>query len=252
MLLHVMTKVSQALNLRLVNHYGMVDHLDSAPDIVLLPHSMLRHPPALPYRAIRMVRDPRDIWVSGYLYHLRTVEEWCTTTEVDPTPPITYPRVDHSVAHRSEAWKQRYIQRLGGRSYQQNLLNLSPQDGLGFELDGYTGWTLAAMREWPLNGVMALDVKLEDAMADFDGTMSRIFDHFELTAAQAQAALDVARTEDIRRMDDAALAERPQVTSRTISKWRDVLTPGQIVAFEAAYGDLIRSLGYPLSDPVWA
>ncbi len=242
--LHVMTKVSQRLGLTLVNQYGMVDRLGVEPDIILLPHSLLRGTLDRPYRAIRLIRDPRDIWVSGYLYHLRSDEEWCRNTDMDPTPPIQWPQVDYSFAHWPEDWKRDYIERLGGRSYQQNLLDRSLADGLDFELDLYTGCTLAAMREWKLNQADALDVKLEDVMADFDDAMLRIFGHFGFTADQSQAALEVARSEDVRRMDHRALAERPQIYSRTISKWRDVLTADQIARFEERHGDLIRELGY--------
>ena len=101
LLLHVMTKVSERLGLTLVNHFGLVDRLDLEPDIVLLPHSLLPHSSLgglfdRPYRAIRMIRDPRDIWVSGYLYHRHCAEEWCVNTDMDLTPPIQWPRVDHS------------------------------------------------------------------------------------------------------------------------------------------------------------
>jgi hypothetical protein len=250
LLLHVMTKISARLGLRLVNHYGLVEHLDPGPDIVLLPHSIVRAPLDRPYRAIRMIRDPRDIWVSGYLYHRRCVEEWCINTDLDATPPILWPIVDHSIAHWPEDWKRRYIERLNGRSYQANLLERPREEGLAFELENYTGWTLKTMRDWPLSRADALDVKLEDVMADFDGAMLRIFNHFGLTTEQSQAALDVARSEDMRRMDDSAIAERPQITSRAISKWRDALSLEQVADFESAHGDLIHALGYKLtSDP---
>jgi hypothetical protein len=245
-----MTKISERLGLRLENHYGMVERFSPDADIVLLPHSLLRGSIARPYRAIRLVRDPRDVWVSGYLYHLRSVEEWCTNTELDPTPPILWPRVDHSIAHRPEDWKRRYLGSLNGRSYQANLLGRSRGEGLAFELAGYTGWTLAAMRDWSLNGADALDVKLEDVMADFDGAMLRIFDHFGFPPDQRQAALEEARSEDIRRMDDAAVAKRLQIYSRTISKWRQVLSEAQIARFEDQYGDVIRALGYETDSVV--
>ena len=105
--LHVMTKVCQRLGLTLGNYYGLVERLDQEPDVVLLPHSMLRDPLDRPYRAIRLIRDPRDIWVSGYLYHLRCDEGWCRNTVMDPAPPIQWPRVDYSVAHWPESWKRR-------------------------------------------------------------------------------------------------------------------------------------------------
>jgi hypothetical protein len=98
-----------------------------------------------------------------------------------------------------------------------------------------------------LNGVDTLDVKLEELMADFDGVMSRIFRYFGFSEGQCETALEVARSEDIRRMDDAAIAKRPQITSREISKWRDFIPSARVAQFEAAYGDLIVDLGYELS-----
>jgi hypothetical protein len=242
-----MTKVSKRLGLTLVNRFGLVDRHDPEPDIVLLPHSLLRAPLDRPYRAIRMIRDPRDIWVSGHLYHRHCQEEWCINTDMDPTPPIAWPKVDHSFAHWPEDWKRRYLERLNGKSYQRNLLERSMVEGLDFELEGYTGCTLAAMREWRLNGADALDVKLEDVMADFDGAMRRIFDHFGFTAEQSEAALEVARSEDVHRMDEATVATRPQIHSRTISKWRNALLPEQVARFEASNAGLILELDYELA-----
>lgn len=251
LLLHVMTKVAERLDLTLANHFGLVDHIAPDADIVLLPHSLLSETALAalrdrPCRAIRMIRDPRDVWVSGYLYHHHCREKWCTNTDMDPTPPIRWPQVDYSFAHWPEDWKRRYLDRLNGKSYQQNLLDRDVAEGLAFELDGYTGCTLAAMREWPSYGLPAMDVKLEAVMADFDSAMLRIFDYFGFTVAQSLAALDVARSEDIRRMDAATLALRPQVHSRVLSKWNDVLSAAQVASFEEGHGDLIRELGYDL------
>jgi hypothetical protein len=215
---------------------------------VLLPHSLLRCPIDWPYQAIRLIRDPRDIWVSGYLYHRHSDEEWCVNTDCDPTPPIDWPRVDHAFAHRSEAWKRAWLERLGGRSYQQHLLDLPMDEGLAWELDGYTAGTLEAMRAWPEYGVTALDVRLEDVVADYDGTMARVFAHFGFDAEQCEVALEEARSEDVNRMDDGAIALRPQIHSRTISKWREILTASQVQEFETRYGDVVRDLGYEPAD----
>ena len=248
-----MSKVSERLGLTLINQFGLVDHLALDPDVVLLAHSLLSQSALTvlrdrPYRAIRMIRDPRDIWVSGYLYHQHCTENWCTNTDMDPTPPIRWPQVDYSFAHRPEDWKRRYLDRLNGKSYQQHLLDRDVAEGLDFELDGYTSCTLDAMREWTSYRLPVMDVKLEAVMADFDGTMLRIFDHFGFTVEQSLAALDVARSEDIRRMDEVTRAMRPQVHSRVLTKYGDVLSAAQVAGFEAGYGDLIRELGYGLVE----
>jgi hypothetical protein len=241
--LHVMTRLTERLGLTLSNQFGLVDHIPPEPDVVLLPHSLLSRSALAdlrdrPYRAIRMIRDPRNIWVSGYLYHRHCAEQWCTNTDMDPSAPIGWPQVDYSFEHQSENWKRRYLERLNGKSYRQNLLDRDVAEGLDFELAGYANCTLDAMREWRSYGVNAMHVKLEAVMTDFDSAMLRIFDHFDFTLEQSLTALDVARAEDIRRMDEATLATRPQVHSRTGSKWSDFLSAAQIAGFEAEYGDL--------------
>ena len=242
----VMRSVAERFGLSIRVQYGLAHDIDRATDIVLLPHSLLGFGLARDYRAVRIIRDPRDIWVSGYLYHRHTAEAWCTNTNFDPRPPITYPRVDFSMQHRPERWKRTWLSRLKGKSYQQNLLDLDQAEGLAFELDGYTGCTLAAMQTWrQLPGV--LDVKLEDIARDFDGTMCTIFRHLGFSADEVEAAVQLAVKEDINRMDDATLAANAHINSRTLSKWRTLLLGRQVCDFEQRYGGLILSLGYELS-----
>jgi hypothetical protein len=242
--LRVMTRVAEALGLSLLNQYGMVLNLDPDPDIVLLPHSLLGFELTRPFRAVRIVRDPRDIWVSSYLYHLLGYEAWCSNTDFDPTPPIGYPRVDFSVRHRSERWKRTYLAGLGGRSYQQNLLERDRNDGLRFELEHYTGWTLEAMRAWRLRTPAVLEVKLEAIAQDFDRCMLAIFRHLGFTGAECEVALPVAASEDIARMADTDIMANQHIHSREVSKWRGVLTIDLVAEFERRHGDLIASLGY--------
>jgi hypothetical protein len=242
----IMHGLAARLGLSIHVQYGMVYDIDADTDIVLLPHSLLGFSLARNYRAVRIVRDPRDIWVSSYLYHCRTAEGWCVNTNFDLTPPITYPRVDFSMLHRPERWKRAWLARLGGKSYQRNLQEGDLADGLAFELEGYTSTTLAAMSAWrPLPGV--LDVKLEDIAAAFDTTMTRVFRHLGLTDQECMVAMDIAATEDIDRKDDAAVAADPHIHSRVLSKWRDVLTAEQVQTFEQRYAGLVRRLGYELT-----
>lgn len=242
----VMRQVAEHFGLRLVQQYGMAYEIDPAADSVLLPHSLLGFRLARDYRGIRLIRDPRDIWVSGYLYHRRTQEHWCVNTNFDPRPPITYPRVDFSMQHRPERWKRKWLERLNGKSYQQNLLDRDQAAGLAFELDGYTGCTLDAMRAWRPDSAV-LDIQLEDLSANYDATMRRVFQHFGFRPQECETAVALAADDDVSRMDDAAIAANTHIHSRTLSKWRTVLSPDQVRAFEQRHGDLVRSLGYELA-----
>jgi hypothetical protein len=243
----VLRNVAARLGRTVATQYGMVHDIDPSVDIMLLSHSLVGTPPSHPFRGVRIVRDPRDIWVSGYLYHRRCQEAWCTNTDLDPSPPIAFPRVPFSIQHRSEQYKRDYLRHLGGASYQQNLLDRDHEAGLAFELAGYTRCTLEAMRAWQLRTPDIIDVKLETIMRRFDVSMLAIFRHLGLDNRECDAALSEACSEDIARMDDATLAAIPQVYSRTISKWRDLLSAADVAAFERQYGDLITSLGYQLA-----
>jgi hypothetical protein len=237
------------LGLKFARHYGFVRRLDPDIGIALLAHSLVGFFFASrPFRAVRLVRDPRDIWVSGYLYHRHCREGWCTNTNFDPSPPIAYPRVDYSFQHYPEEWKQRYLAWLGGKSYQQNLIERDLAAGLDFELAGYTGCTLDTMRSWWLATPELLDVQLEAVASDFDATLRRIFVHLGLNEEECKRAVELAAPYDLARMTDAEVSKRAHIHSRQLSKWRDVLSAAQIARFEAHYRDLIRKLGYPLSN----
>jgi len=245
----IMRAVAVRFGLTVAVQFGWVDTVDPAIDIVLLGHSLVgRDFAARPFRAIRVVRDPRDIWVSGYLYHRHCREEWCTNTDFDASTPITYPRVDYSFQHYPEGWKGAYLARLGGKSYQDNLLERDRAAGLAFELAGYTGCTLDTMRSWKLATPDLLTVRLEDVMCDFDGALGAIFRHVGFSDDEGAQAVELARPHDVARMSDETVAENRHIHSRNISRWRDFLSAAEIDEFERRYGDLIAGLGYRLNQ----
>jgi hypothetical protein len=203
----------------------------------------------LPFRAVRIVRDPRDIWVSSYLYHRTCQEPFCIHTQFDTAGFIGFPQVDDSMIHRSELWKQEFLARLDRKSYQQNLLDRDQESGLQFELEGYTGNILNTMRCWALRGFSEiLQIKLEDIISNFDENMALIFRHFGFSEEDRKAAIEVARTEDINRMSESEIAANTHIYSKKMSKWQEFLTPRQVRNFERLYGDLITDLGYKLSS----
>ena len=246
---HIMRTVAGRLGLTIALHYGLVEKIEPAADIVLLPHSLVGPDFAgRPFRAIRVVRDPRDIWVSGYLYHRRCREDWCTNVDFDPSPPILHPRVDFSLQHYPESWKRAYLAGLGGKSYQRNLLERDQQAGLAFELAGFTGCTLEAMRSWQLATPDLLLVQLEAMTRDFDGAFAAIFEHLGFGDDEGAQAVELARPHDVARMSDQAVAQNRHIHSRTISRWREFLSAAQIDEFERRYGDVIVNLGYRLRN----
>ncbi|MCK6371269.1 MAG: sulfotransferase domain-containing protein [Gammaproteobacteria bacterium] len=250
------TALFSRVSIRLAAHFGlsfqtvvgMAHGVDRSANIVVFAHSLLDMDLSqYDYRGIHLVRDPRDIWVSGYHYHRRTSEPWCINSDLDQTPPIGFPRVDYSQQHRPEAWKRAYLDGLNGRSYQQNLLNLDQRSGLKFELERYTAWTLEAIAAWEKRPDRILEFKLEAFADNFDGAMTTALSHLGFSGAALSQALALAANEDVARMDDTTIANHPHIMSRQLSKWRTLLHPDDVRDFEARHGDLIDRLGYERS-----
>ncbi|NDP42456.1 MAG: hypothetical protein GZ089_07040 [Aromatoleum sp.] len=243
--LNVAAKLAARFGLTATPAVGMVREIDRAADIVIFPHSLLDLDlDDYDYRGIHLVRDPRDVWVSGYFYHGRCTEPWCINADFDPSPPIDFPRVPYSQRHRPEAWKRSYLAGLGGRSYQQNLRALDPRAGMRFELERYTAWTLEAMAAWAPQPGRILELQFEAFARDFDGAMTAALSWLGFPEAALPQALAIAATEDVARMDDRTVAGNPHIHSRKLSKWGDVLSADDLREFEPRYGELIARLGY--------
>lgn len=242
----VFRKLSHHFGWELRRLSGAVDQLPDA-DVIVLAHSVVELDLAnQPVAALHLLRDPRDIVVSGYEFHLETNERWCTNTDFDPTPPIRFPRLPLSQQHRPEPWKRAYLDSLGGRSYQENLRALSREAGLQFEIDRYGGWTIEQMLEFHRAYPSIPAIRFEDLMADFDGTFRRIFETLGLDEELLETAMRIAATEDLGRRSATAVAADVHTTNRGATRWSERLSDGHLAVINERHGDAIRELGYPL------
>jgi hypothetical protein len=248
MFIKIMTKLARHFGMSMETVFGLARAPNRSTDIVLFAHSLLDFDLAgFDYRGVHFVRDPRDVWVSGYLYHRRCKEEWCVNTALIPIHPIRYPQVPVSLQHRPESWKKAYLEGLGGKSYQQNLLDLDQRNGLAFELDRYAAWTIEAMSSWEPRPGEILETQMEAFAKDFDGTMAAILSHLGFADDRLAIALQIAATEDTSRMDDRRIKSDPHIHSRKLSKWRDFLGAEQLKVFEARHSMARERLRYPNS-----
>jgi hypothetical protein len=244
LMMNAIDTVAAALGLTVTAVAGRISAIPST-DIVVFMHSLVaadlsKHD----FRGVRLVRDPRDIWLSGYFYHRTCTEAWCTNTDLSATLPILYPKVPASRLHLPDVWKRHYLQSLRGRSYQQNLLRLPQSEGLAFELDGYAGWTIESMLTWNEHPAVR-DVPMETLAADFDGTMRAIFSHLGLDGEQLDSAVRLAAQHDVARMSDIEVSANPHIHSRELSKWRKHLTDADLARFEDRFPGAPDLLGYP-------
>ena len=227
---------------------------DTAPDtsgIALFSHSLSTHTLKQPFAGVHVIRDPRDVIVSGYLYHRRTAEAWCVNKDfsaASPTSSIMFPQVPYSQEHRPEAWKQAYLDALGGRSYQEHLLSLSPEEGLLFEMNYYGAWTIESMLAWNYAQEGMLELKFEHLMRDYDATFHKIFTHIGLSGAQLRAAMRTAANHDLSKKSDHEIRAIKHVSSKKPGKWQHCFTDAHRQRFHELFGDALVRLGYETGD----
>lgn len=93
---------------------------------------------------LHVIRDPRDILLSGCAYH-------------------------HTAPEKGEKFLHTPREDLGGATYQAHLSRLSdPEDKLLFEMRNKHAQTVKEMRAWPYGDPRCAELRYEDLMADTD------------------------------------------------------------------------------------
>lgn len=188
--------------------------------------SLFDHPDA---RFLHMIRDPRDVLLSGYRYHL--------TAPTGNEKFLRIPRPD-----------------LGGLTYKEHL-NSRPDlvSGLLFEMEGKHAETLAEMLAWPYGHPHVVDLRYEDMIDDTDCALFRA----------ALARMDVAGF-DAERLTGfywthslfGGLADRSNrkanvtkhVRSGKSEQWRSKLPREVAEIYAERFGSALGLLGYALTD----
>ncbi|MCK0168141.1 sulfotransferase domain-containing protein [Jannaschia sp. S6380] len=181
-------------------------------------------------RFLHLIRDPRDVLLSGMRYHL-------TTTRAE------------------EAFLHEPRDDLDGRTYQQHLRALDgPEERLMFEMSGKHAGTLAEMLAWPYDRPNTIEARYETLIADTDGRTFR--EHLRdlgLTEPEveegARAFWRNALFGGLAKADDPA--RRGHVTDGAPSQWRRLLPRSVARAYAERHGDALVSLGYESHPTAW-
>lgn len=226
---------------------GMVHQVPKSYDVVLFSHSLVNEKLfKTPFIGVHVIRDPRDIIVSGYQYHLRTKEAWCINSDFNVGAYIKYPQVPSCLEHFSEDWKVNYIKSLNGRSYQDNLLTLSQKDGLLFEMNHHAEWTIKDMLAWNYDNPQILEIKFEDLMANFNNTWLAIFRFLKLLVNDddREKLLKIIEKHDLNSKSIEEISALKHVTSKNTSRWRKYFEDIHKSVFIDKFNDALIRLKY--------
>jgi hypothetical protein len=193
-------------------------------DVLLYPHARLFNRPRLEaFRGTHLIRDPRDVVVSAYHYHLWTHEKWVHI----PSPEY------------------------GGISYQEYLRSLSPKDGIAAEIRRSAGLDLADMGAWDYSQPDFLELRYEDLVADEAYQFGRIFRHYGFSESAVERCVDLALRFSFQTTTGRSIGEVQEGSHRRSGKpgqWREVFTPDHKVLFRELNGDVLQRLGYVSGD----
>jgi aryl sulfotransferase len=167
--------------------------------------------------AIYLLRDPRDVAVS-YAHHMSL-------------------NLDKAIAHMAS--KTHWL-------------------GAGRVLPHVIGDWGSHVKSWTeQDRIPVFALRYEDLLADTLGGLTKVaaFLGIECDAQALEMAVAHSRFEELRRQEELYdFSERQPGQKRFFregraGQWREVLTPEQVQAIEAAHGEVMRRWGYELSQP---
>jgi hypothetical protein len=172
------------------------------------------------YVGSHMIRDPRDMVVSGYFYHLWTQETW-----------VHFPLAEYR-----------------GRSYQQYLNHLDREEGLLEEIRRMSFW-IPHMMDWDYANPRIYEIRYEDIMQDEERIMREMFAHYGFRPEAVEASCRIAEKYTFKRMAGSGGGESHLRSGRT-GEWEEHFGPAHRALFKELYPGVVSGLGYE-ADENW-
>lgn len=191
------------------------------------------------YRISRLIRDPRDLVVSGYFYHKRGAEPWCTV--VNPSPERW--RVVNGVLPEGLADS--------GQSYAELLQSLDLEAGLKAEID-FRAAHFRSMMEWPKNDPRVRLWRYEDMVGREAEVFSELFEFYEMPWLVRKVGRQLADYWSLSRQQRRAPLRRRQASRWDVSRharqetggWEEYFTSAVSGYLEHRHPGLLQRYGY--------
>jgi len=177
------------------------------------------------YRITRFVRDPRDLVISGYFYHLKGAEPWFRFRQ--PTLKYWSP-INGNIP---EAMPPNI-------SYAGYLNQLSKEEGLLAEIE-FRKFHLESLRNWPKDDKYTRVYRYEDILGNERAVFSDMFDFYELTGIEKKLGIYLADRYSMQKMK-----KDKHIRDPSPEQWKTHFTPRVEAVFEEQYGDILDLLAY--------
>lgn len=203
------------------------------PSNVVLLSDLLHYKiqPPLLYRGTLTLRDPRDLAISGYYYHLRTNENWVNDTNFNWSRILNDKIGAKFFGDRENSWN--------GKSYSTVLKSLKKADGLMLEIIRIAP-LIRSIGQFDYNNPNILIVKFEDIIGREIEAFEEIFDHYGLHSrykSHAMYAVDKLSASKNR-------GKSTHIRSTTTGEWRSEFEEQHHTAFKQNFGLQLKLAGY--------
>lgn len=189
------------------------------------------------FRGSHFIRDPRDLIVSGYHYHLWTEEAWCKNDQFDWNWMTCHPYFRDFV----ESTEAKFPRKV---SYQKYLNSLNKEQGMVLEML-WRQTQFKNMRNWDFENPNILELKYEDIVGNEVNCFRTLFQHYGFSAELQVAGLEICNELSLKNMDKSTGSH---TRSGAAQQWVTEFTSSNKDVFLRLYGDLPVFLGYEHSN----
>ena len=176
-------------------------------------------------RAVRLVRDPRDLVVSSYFYHKRGAEHWCFYP--DPTDTDWW-MVNGKVPQGLSP----------GESLKDFLDRSSIEAGIEAEVE-FRQFHFQSMMDWP-EDERVLVIRYEDFLGREAATMRKVFRFLGFNLQEQWLGGHFAKKYSAARVS----AENRHIRDPSTAQWKQYFSQEMNRRFCARWGDLLERYGY--------
>jgi hypothetical protein len=180
-------------------------------EILFLQHTRVSSPPLDDYRGCHMIRDPRDIIVSSYNYHLVSDERWL-----------------HKPQERYE-----------GKSYAEYLAGFDKESGINIEADRFYSKAWRHMIAWDYGNPDVFEVRYEAMILDPQHQFHQLLEFLNFKPGVIQAALKFLERQSLHRQKNSK-----HVLSGQPGNWVNHVTENNIEHMKRLIGPGLIQLGY--------
>jgi len=171
-----------------------------------------------------MIRDPRDVVVSGYFYHLWTKENWANNSRLE----------------------------FDGKSYQQYLKSVSVEEGLIAEIDECK-FVFRQMQKWDYENPAIMEMKYEGLFLSPHDHFKNLFQHYgfhDTAICIAMQFADLSSFQSVTNRRPGIVREYSVTRSGVPGQWKEHFSKRVKQYFKEVTGDLLVTLDYE-KDTSW-